>query len=100
MAENGKKAPSTPRKAAAPETARSEAAAPKQAARKAATKKATTPEKTGRAQLLTMPSPAPAPTHDEIAELARKYWAERGHVEGHQEEDWLRAEQELRGKAS
>jgi hypothetical protein len=40
------------------------------------------------------------PSHDQIAELARKYWAERGYKDGHHEEDWLRAEQELRGKAS
>jgi len=40
------------------------------------------------------------PSHDEIAELARKYWADRGYTDGHQEEDWLRAEQELIGKAS
>lgn len=40
------------------------------------------------------------PTHDQVAELARKYWAERGYKDGHHEEDWFRAEQELRGKAS
>jgi hypothetical protein len=40
------------------------------------------------------------PSHDQIAELARKYWAERGCTDGHQEEDWLRAEQELMAKAS
>ncbi len=41
-----------------------------------------------------------SPSHEQISELARKYWAERGYKDGHQEEDWLRAEQELRGKAS
>ena len=39
-------------------------------------------------------------SHEQIAQLANKYWAERGHQDGHAEEDWLRAEQELRGKAS
>jgi len=39
-------------------------------------------------------------SHDEIARLAHKYWAERGRQHGHDAEDWLRAEQELRGKAS
>jgi hypothetical protein len=39
-------------------------------------------------------------SHDEIACLAHKYWAERGGQHGHDAEDWLRAEQELRGKAS
>ena len=36
---------------------------------------------------------------EEIARLAHQYWAERGHQDGHHEEDWYRAEQELRGKA-
>ncbi len=40
------------------------------------------------------------PTHEQIAELARKYWAQRGYTDGHQEEDWLRAERELGAKAS
>ncbi len=43
---------------------------------------------------------AVTPTHEEIAHLARKFWAERGHQDGHAEQDWLRAEQELRNKAS
>ena len=40
------------------------------------------------------------PTREQIAELARKYWAERGWQDGYAEQDWLRAEQELRGMAS
>jgi hypothetical protein len=40
------------------------------------------------------------PTHEEIAQLARKYWAERGWQDGFAEQDWLRAEQELMGIAS
>jgi hypothetical protein len=40
------------------------------------------------------------PTREEIAELARKYWAERGWQDGFAEQDWLRAEQELRRVAS
>ena len=39
-------------------------------------------------------------SHEEIARLAHKFWAERGRQHGHDAEDWLRAEQELRGKAS
>jgi hydroxyethylthiazole kinase-like sugar kinase family protein len=38
---------------------------------------------------------ATTPNHEEIAELARRYWAERGHQDGQAEQDWLRAEQEL-----
>lgn len=39
-------------------------------------------------------------SHDQVAQLAHKYWAERGHRDGHHLEDWFRAEQELRAKAS
>ena len=38
--------------------------------------------------------------HDEVAQLAHRYWAERGGQHGHDVEDWFRAEQELRAKAS
>jgi hypothetical protein len=41
-----------------------------------------------------------APSPDEIKQLAEKYWASRGYQDGQAEQDWLRAEQELRGKAS
>ena len=45
--------------------------------------------------------PAPRiPSHEEIAHLARQYWAERGHTDGQAEQDWLRAEQELMRQAS
>ena len=40
------------------------------------------------------------PTHEEIARLAQQFWAERGHTDGHAEQDWLRAEQELMLMAS
>jgi len=35
------------------------------------------------------------PTHDQIAALALRFWAERGYTDGHAEQDWLRAEDEL-----
>ena len=38
----------------------------------------------------------PTPTFDEIAQLAYSYWEARGYQGGSSEEDWLRAEQELR----
>jgi hypothetical protein len=43
--------------------------------------------------------PAPV-THEEISKLAHRFWAERGHQDGYAEQDWHRAERELRGKAS
>lgn len=52
--------------------------------------KTSTPKTTGAAR----------PTHEQVAELARKYWEQRGYTDGHHEEDWFRAEKELRAKAS
>jgi hypothetical protein len=43
---------------------------------------------------------ATTPTHEEIARLAKQYWAERGHQDGQAEQDWLRAERELMKMAS
>ena len=37
------------------------------------------------------------PSQDEVARLAYSYWAARGYQGGSSEEDWLRAEWELRG---
>lgn len=41
-----------------------------------------------------------AASYEEIAKLAHRFWSERGYQHGHDAEDWLRAEQELLGKAS
>jgi hypothetical protein len=41
-----------------------------------------------------------APSHEEIATLAYTYWLERGCQGGSPEQDWQRAERELRVKAS
>jgi hypothetical protein len=41
-----------------------------------------------------------APSYEEIAQLAERYWAERGWQDGYAEQDWLRAERELLGMAS
>jgi len=41
------------------------------------------------------PAEPAAPTHEEIALLAYKYWEDRGRPIGTPEEDWLRAEQDL-----
>lgn len=60
-----------------------------------------------KASILTMESngsrssSASAPVaHDEVAQLAHRFWAERGGQHGHDVEDWFRAEQELRARAS
>jgi len=49
---------------------------------------------------ITASSAAPqqaGPSFDDIAQLAYSYWEARGYQGGSPEEDWLRAEQELRG---
>jgi hypothetical protein len=40
------------------------------------------------------------PSYAEIAQLAERYWAERGWQDGYAEQDWLRAERDLLGMAS
>ncbi len=44
------------------------------------------------------PAPGPSPTQEEIANLAYCYWEARGCQGGSPEEDWIRAEQELRAR--
>ena len=64
------------------------------AAKTTAPKVTATKSKAAKANLMVMPS------YEEIAALAHKFWTERGQQHGHHEADWLRAEQELLGKAS
>jgi hypothetical protein len=52
------------------------------------------------AENVTTITSAHGPSREQIAELAHKFWAERGRQHGFAEQDWLRAERELRGKAS
>ena len=37
---------------------------------------------------------------ERVAELAHQFWIQRGYQHGFDEEDWFRAEQQLRHKAS
>ncbi len=46
------------------------------------------------------PEPLPAPECEQVARLAYSYWQDRGCPEGSPEEDWLRAEAELRQQAA
>ena len=51
-------------------------------------------------ETLTPNSDAPKPvSHQQVAELAHRFWDERGRVHGHDAEDWFRAERLLRGRA-
>ena len=63
------------------------------------TPKAAAPKKASTRKVAENGAPR-IPSHEEIAHLARKYWAERGHTDGHAEQDWLRAERELMKQAS
>jgi len=58
------------------------------------------PKSTAKAKTVNEKVTSIGPSREEIARLAHKYWAERGHQHGSAVQDWLRAEQELRGKAS
>ena len=51
-------------------------------------------------ELASDPAASFAPSTDEIAALAYSYWEERGYQTGSPEEDWLRAEAELRARRS
>lgn len=70
------------------------------APRKAAAKKQATGPKAAPAELRSVPAQSRSVSHDDIRQLAHRFWAERGHPHGQPEVDWFRAEQELRGKAS
>jgi len=63
------------------------------------TKAPAKPRKTA-AKTKAVEAKAVTPSHEAIAQLAQKFWAERGWQDGSAEQDWLRAEQELRGVAS
>jgi hypothetical protein len=72
-------------------------AAPKAAAkpRKPAEKKST-----GKKTVVSTNGNGNSISHDQVALLAHRFWNERGRVHGHHEEDWFRAEQALRSRAS
>jgi hypothetical protein len=68
--------------------------APAKPRKTAATKETVAEVPVVAARVATMPS------REEVERLARNYWAQRGYQDGYAEQDWLRAEQELRQKAS
>ena len=72
-------------------------------------KKAKAPAKPKKTATKEVEAPAEAATGiamvkpvspEEVAKLAHRYWAERGYKHGQHVDDWFRAEQELRSKAS
>jgi Protein of unknown function (DUF2934) len=75
-------------------------AKPKATAATTKTTTATTRISAPKKQTVAEKVTATTPTHQEIAQLALHYWAERGRQHGQHEQDWLRAEQELLKMAS
>jgi len=78
--------------AAAPAPVRRKAAAPKRAKRPAV--------EVSDTPVAVTAEPVIEVTNQAIAELAYSYWVARGYQDGSPEEDWLRAEQELRAVTS
>ena len=54
------------------------------------------PEVQAKAIVREVVTPVNEPAYQEIAALAYEYWQRRGQMDGCAEEDWLRAEMELR----
>jgi Protein of unknown function (DUF2934) len=76
-------------------------AAPRTRSKRPATPIETAPAEIRQAETGAEPQPEIArplasPSQDEIARLAYSYWADRGYQGGSSEEDWLRAEQQLK----
>jgi hypothetical protein len=63
-----------------------------------ARRKSSPKRSTRSAEIVNTPAVTAAtePSREEIALLAYSYWEARGHQGGSPDEDWLRAEQELR----
>ena len=76
-----------------PRTTRSKHAAKSSPETLADTEIETAPEPVETTAVVAPPS---TPSHEEVAALAHSYWVARGGGGGSPEEDWLRAEAELR----
>lgn len=104
------KKPETVKKPAAPKAAKATGAALKEAKAKAPAKsdKAAEPKKAmATVTRIDVNRESGPVSHSligisaaEVARLAHQYWLERGCQHGRDAEDWFRAEQELRSKAS
>jgi hypothetical protein len=67
----------------------------------AASKAAAKPRKPAAKKAVASAEAAGTPvSHEQVAQLAHRYFIERGGEHGYHVEDWLRAERELRTKAS
>jgi len=56
--------------------------------------------RSGMTEAKSEPTKTSVVSREEIERLAYRFWVERGYEHGDAKMDWLRAEQELRGKIS
>jgi hypothetical protein len=80
--------------------AKAPAKASKTEEKKPAEKKTTEKKVTATKSKAAEPAKIHIVTHEEVSRLAHQYFIERGHQHGEHVNDWFRAEQELRNKAS
>jgi hypothetical protein len=86
---------------AVPTKSKATAAKTGEVAAKVTSNAATGPQSVpAKAKTIAEKAPSPAPSREQIAQLAHRFWKERGGHHGAHEQDWLRAERELRGMAS
>ena len=101
MAKSVKKSDSTPKAAAKPrKSAENNPAESKLAEKKSAETQSTGKNSSAKKPVASANGTGRSISHDQVALLAHRFFEERGRKHGHHEEDWFRAEQELRAKAS
>jgi hypothetical protein len=101
MAKSVKKSGAAPKAAAKPrKSADNNPAQNKLAEKKPAETQSTGKNSSAKKPVASAKANGSSISHDQVALLAHRFFEERGHKHGHHEEDWFRAEQELRAKAS
>ena len=101
MAKSVKKSGAAPKAAAKPrKSAVNNPAENKSAEKKSAGTQSTGKNSSAKKPVASANGKSNSISHDQVALLAHRFWIERGYVHGRHEEDWFRAEQELRSKAS
>jgi len=101
MAKSVKKSSAAPKAAAKPRKSADNNPAENKLAKKTSAETQSTVNKLGvKKTVASAKADGNSISHDQVALLAHRFWIERGRKHGHHEEDWFRAEQELRAKAS
>ena len=101
MAKSVKKPGAAPKAAAKPQKSAASKSAESKIAKKQSAKTQSTEDKSlTKKSVASVNGTGSSLAHDQVALLAHRFFEERGRKHGHHEEDWFRAEQELRAKAS